>query len=452
MALPYRAARARGRPALAAACLAALAVVVTVVGAHAVGQALAGAGSTDLHSYWQAGRFVLAGRDPYAAWLRGEAAPVPHHADAGGGDAAGADAGDGAADLAATPSNTAPMVLVLSPLAWLSWPAAKVVWLIVNLALAVLAPVLVWRLCPACRALDARWLVTAELLFLLLQGTRIAVWVGQTTLLVFVLMLAALLAARRRPIVAGLMLGLALSKYPVTLPAALALVYLRRWRALAVAVLVQVAGALTAGGLAGSSPVTVGQAYIALARLHTGLPGIHIGALLPPEPIVQGGAAMALTVAVALGWLATGRRAAKSGASGPGPAAGSMPEAFPFGAYALLAVLVPWGLLVVYHRAYDTLTVIVPLVLFLAALARPDRFGLPTGTRAALAATTLAVAAALCLPPSVAGLALPADRMASWYAWWNAGLTLAVGVTLVAALWLAGRGPRAPASRSPRVG
>lgn len=410
-------------------------LALLLVGAHAARQALTVGGSTDLHAYWYAGHFVREGRNPYVAQREG-AAPEPAPGYAFGAPEPTEPVRRG--DLAITASNTAPVTLLLSTLAWLSWPAAKVAWLATNVALALLAPVLVLRLLPHRHAIPASWQAAFILGFLALQGTRISVWVGQTTLLVFALALGALALGERRWRSSGILLGLAVSKVSLAAPVWVFFAIGRRARAAAVALGVQLLGLALVAGLDGWDVPATLEAYAAIARLHAGLPGIHLAGLAPGTRWLGVLAAAGLTAAVAA-WLWRHRARWRPAASVRPTPAGS---ALPFEALHVLVALVLWGLLVVYHRAYDTLAAYLFAGLVLDGLAvggQPWR--LDRRSRRLLAALALGLLALLAFPPSLVAGLLPHEALPAWYRVAGFGITGALLLALALTLVLLGRLP-----------
>jgi hypothetical protein len=148
----------------------------------------------DLHPYWYSGHFIRQGVNPYFAFLNGlePALPIAYM------DGSIVESPPVAQpELGLTPANTAPMLLLLSVLSWLSWPVAKTVWLFTNLVLMLALPWLTMCFLPDRHQwpLSARWLLA--LLFYGWLGSRAAVTSGQTTLLVLTLSMGALLLPRR---------------------------------------------------------------------------------------------------------------------------------------------------------------------------------------------------------------------------------------------------------------
>ncbi|NKQ36716.1 MAG: hypothetical protein HF973_14020 [Chloroflexi bacterium] len=83
-------------------------------------------GSADFHSYWFSGHFLRQGTDPYQAFFDRRVPSVPVHYVDGLTTEQAPVAQPG---LAITPANTAPITLLLSLFSWLSWPSAKLLWL-----------------------------------------------------------------------------------------------------------------------------------------------------------------------------------------------------------------------------------------------------------------------------------------------------------------------------------
>jgi len=106
-----------------------------------------------------------------------------------------------------------------------------------------LIPGLVIRLLPEKNSLTGFHKLLIFFVFFILQGTRIANWVGQTTLLVFFFMLTALLVTRKNEFLAGILLGIALSKYSLAISVFLFLLLKREYLILIISLVVQVLGA-----------------------------------------------------------------------------------------------------------------------------------------------------------------------------------------------------------------
>lgn len=387
--------------------------------ARIVSRAQDAPGGVDFHSYWFFGHFVRQGENPYTAFARGAEPELPITYLDGATTVTSPVARPG---LARTPANTAPLLLFLSLFSWFSWPVAQWMWLAVNVGLMAWTPWLALRLLPA---LPPRWLCWwLALAFYGFTGVRVAVWSGQTTLLVFVLMLLAHRSVERRPWLAGLALGLALSKYSLALPLALLWLYHRRWRpaaaagALLAALLTQVAGLLIVSSLDNGGVMETLRLYWQLFLRHTSQPGIHLGGLWPASAAwqVTAAAVICLTVLAAL-W--RWRRQPPT----------------PYSDLLLLALFTLAAVLVAYHRLYD----VVPVILFLAAaayaLAQPPSW-FTTGQQAGMALATVVVVGLLCLPGEVVGRILPASLAALYLTAANALITAALLLALIGTTWL----------------
>lgn len=372
-------------------------------------------GGVDFHSYWFSGHFVRQGENPYAAFARRAEPELPISYLDGTITTSLPVAQPG---LARTPANTAPLLLLLSLFSWFSWPVAQWMWLAISVGLMLWTPWLALRLLPASPPRWLSWWVA--LAFYAFTGVRVAVWSGQTTLIVFVLMLLAHRAVERRPWLAGLALGLALSKYSLALPLALLWLYRRRWLPLLLALLTQVAGLLIVSTLANGGLADTLRLYWQLFLRHANQPGIHLGGFWPQSTLWQilAAAAIGLTVLAAL-W--RWRR------QSPAPTA--------YNDLLLLALFSLATVLAAYHRLYD----VVPVILFLAtaayALSLPPAW-LTVRQQTGLALVTATVVGLLCLPGEVMGRVLPASLAPLYLTAANALITAALLLGLAVTIWL----------------
>lgn len=384
-------------------------------------------GSYDLQAYWYYGHFVRAGINPYVAYAEGSTLPETLvYVD---GSVASPDAAD-QPQLGRVPANTAPILLLLSPLSYFPWAQAKVIWMFCNLALIIAIPWLTMLLLPRALQLStqAKWF--AAFSFYVMKGTREAAATGQTSLLVFFLMVVTLLLRQSHWILAGLALGVALSKYSMSLPIFLFLLLEKRFRILVLAVLVQVTGLLAVALLDdGSLYSSLWQSLIATLRVNWGMVahhsaelGIHLGYTLRDVPQLS----VALVVVVSLitlfaigytlrrGWMASDLLPVNS-------------------------VLVLWILLVVYHRHYDSLMAILFLVLCLSAI---GSWQLSIGQKIGLGVLYLLVVVALALPSDIQRSFVTRAQADFYLAWRDRGVTAMIAAMWIANLWLLPRTPR----------
>jgi hypothetical protein len=327
-------------------------------------------GARDFHQFWYAGQFIIQGRDPYAAFFAGEqpALPIAYL------DGVILDRYPvGQPELEITPSNTPTMLLLLTPLAFFSWTTAKFIFMFINIVLMLIPAILIVRAIPFAGVQLSR--LDELLIFLVyidLSATRIAIENGQTTLLVFLLMLIALLYAQRDWRVSGLALGLALSKYSLSLPVFLFLLFKKKFNILILAVAIQLLGILGMAWITGTSPVTIVQENIQLFFRLFDQPGIQLSRWfedLSNNLIVSMLPMLLMTLAVfipILYWMRTR------------PASADQEDVIDFH---LLTVLFIWTMLVAYHRLYDTLILIAFVVLLYKGLSIPALWSLSGNER-----------------------------------------------------------------------
>ena len=357
-------------------------------------------GGIDGHAYWYSGHFLRQGSDPYGAFRSGEQPNVPVKYLDGRKSEALPIAQQG---LSRTPANTMTMVLFLSPLSFFSWPTAKAIWIIVNLALMLIIPLLTIRLLP--HTLKWRLVLLICLLFIAMQGTRVAAWTGQTTLLVFTLMLGALLTLNRVSLFPGLMLGLALSKFTLAFPVFLFVAYRRRYPVLAISLLVQLCGLALVSFIGHRSPIDVLSDYWSVLLLHTDLHGIHLAPLFNNQPVLSlailvGGSA--LVFLILWRWLPKVSSERTEGSR------------LTFAEYHGLVSLFLWSLLAIYHRVYDTVLVIAFIVLLIFGLVYDRYWDLPEGSKKMVFAFLVIFVAIMLLPGSIMGIVLPDQLLETW--------------------------------------
>ncbi len=303
-------------------------------------------GGIDFHSYWYAAHFLREGRDPYEASLRG-ATPTPpiHYL-----DGATVNGDPAQPKLQKVPANTAPLLLLLAPFSFLSWGWAKDGWMVLNTLFMLIAPWLTFRLAAQHDIkLSRTGQFAVALAFYTFASSRYVVGYGQTSIVVYLLMILALLRVKAHPIEAGLWAGIALSKYSMAFPLLLLFAFWRQWKTIGVALLVQAGGVLAISAIGGNSPLEVVQWYAQYATGHADFSGVHLAALFKADSIFRIIAPVAVTVAVGVVlWV--------RGIAQRTP----LQEKSDF---ALIALALVWGLLVVYHRMYDAGLVLPTLLL-----------------------------------------------------------------------------------------
>jgi len=354
-------------------------------------------GSRDFHQFWYAGNFIIQGRDPYEAYFADAKPELPIHYL----DGVTVDQYPVAqADLAIIPSNTPLMLLLLTPFSFFSWNVAKWLILVVNLILMLITAWLILRRIPFAGVQLTR--MDELLLFLVyfdLSATRIAIENGQTTLLVFLLMLIAVLYGERSWPMAGSALGIALSKYSLSLPAFLFFLYKKNFKVLFLAIAVQVLGVLGLAIIGRTSPITVVQENVRLLFQLFDQPGVHLARfleiftdnkLLTEIPVLL----MTLLVFLPLFLWLRGRNTA------PGTAQDVID-------FHVLTILFIWTMLVAYHRLYDTLILIFFIALVFKGLAYPNIWKLSHRGQMALLAFLGITPLVLILPARIVDKILP---------------------------------------------
>jgi hypothetical protein len=379
----------------------------------------------DLHPYWYSGHFIRQGVNPYFAFLNGlePALPIAYM------DGSIVESPPVAQpELGLTPANTAPMLLLLSVLSWLSWPVAKTVWLFTNLVLMLALPWLTMCFLPDRHQwpLSARWLLA--LLFYGWLGSRAAVTSGQTTLLVLTLSMGALLLPRRHWLIAGLILGLGLSKYSLALPFLLFLLYQRQIRLILVALSVQLTGTLAISMLQGATFLETIEAYITILQLHLSQPGIHLSSFLAGYDFII---IISLLLLTGLTWGSIGLWLWRADAKFNGRLTFQ-----PSARLHLLAILLIWILLVSYHRVYDNTIIILFWVLIFDMFYRPEQRSLGIQEKLFLLFSLIGSSFLLYLPGYGIRIILPNIATVSWVQVTDSFHTLTLLMALGISLWL----------------
>lgn len=299
--------------------------------------------SMDLHSYWAPARILLHGQDPYAVLRSVDLSKygIGHQDDK---------------DLPNNPANTPLLLLLLSPLGLFSWPQARLIYMIVNVILGLIVPLLAIRLLPF--KPDGIVQLAFIFAFLAILPTRNTISNGQTSLLILACAeLSVLLVGKKTKWLAGMFLGVALSKFSLTLPLALWFFVSNFIEAIAIAVGLQIIGWLVVGFLSSTPPLTIFLEYYRVAAMHAnllgdlGLSGLgqRLGA---PEGLMNALLALiTITTLAVVWWYLRKRRDDHS--------RGDVLK------LCILAVLMIVPLVLVYHRAYDgVMLVILPVVIY----------------------------------------------------------------------------------------
>lgn len=394
--------------------------------ARAVLQTFSAQGGNDLYTYWYAGHFLREGKDYYRTFLDGELPAVPVRYL----DRQVADLDEVLfPGLVPAPASTAPVFFLLLPLACLSWNVAKVVWLLLNLALLASIPGLVIRLFGAPGWIGRReaWALAAVLVGL--TSTRYAAASGQLTFLFLALMLASARLAGSRPWLAGILLGMALSKYSLSAGLLLLFLFLEaRPRLVLSAGLVQLAGLAGLSLLSGTGIFTILQEYLQMATWHADMEGVHLAAALR----LQGWPS--LLVSLALTALVGSLLAVWRVRNGPKRFFSPLPL---LARSHLVTVLILWALLAGYHRAYDVMVLVVFFGLLLRLARCPQGWQLSRPARTGMLGFGVLAALLLSVPSgSLVRSLLPSGLQEVWgqAAGWTA--TSVICIALAVSTWM----------------
>lgn len=253
----------------------------------------------DMHAYWYPGLYFRQGVNPYAAILNN---PHPNYWDPrrpGSGDPMALPEGEyslrlpisflGGEDVTSfpvtrlmieIPSATAPLGILLWTFSWIAWPVVRIAWAVINILLAIMAPWFVMRLSGKEDSLGNldQWILA--FLFYNIYGLRQGIVVGQQTLLCLVLILISL-RLHKHWLFAGVLLGIALSKYSVAIPFFIFLLIYQKYRILLTSVAVQVIGLLLLMPMKWGTPLETIKAYLKVLEVHSGQSGIQIASILP---------------------------------------------------------------------------------------------------------------------------------------------------------------------------
>lgn len=408
---------------LTAALWLAIAVVLVLSLGRIVSRTISPAGAGDFHPYWYQGHHLRQGVNPYDAFFTG-LPPTPPIRYLDGVTAESLPIAQ--SGLATIPTNTAPLSLLLFSFSFVSWPLAKMAWMVINVLLMLLIPWLALRLLPEPESFSLNQKLLFCLVFYAFSGTRVAVWLGQTSLLVLALMILSLAAARRSWLIAGLLLGFALSKYSLALPLLLYFIYARQWRVVVTGLATQAAGLFLLAALSHDSALILLTDYLSILQYvasDDNRIGIQLGRWFPQ---INGWLTAGLTVLV--GWfviVGSWRR--------DWPAAAKVASA---DKWHIMAILSGWVLLAVYHGIHDSLALLFFVGLALYALTRPEWWNLSPNQQNILAILLTATAVIMGLPGEIVGVVMPAALVPIWQRSVDIAITLIVSLSLAASVWL----------------
>ena len=131
-----------------------------------------------------------------------------------------------------------------------------------------------------------RWITVVFILaFVGLTSTRYAGSSGQMTFLVLLLALGSIHFSKNHPFTAGILLGIALSKYSLSIGFFLyLLLFERNYRTTLTALALQTLGLLGLSVMSGTAVVDIIREYLFMFLHHSQLEGVHIASLFPTKP------------------------------------------------------------------------------------------------------------------------------------------------------------------------
>jgi hypothetical protein len=319
-------------------------------------------GAVDFNTYWYSGLFIRQGISPYQGFLQNHALKIPanflfgRHADI-------ASINIHPGDLNVRPGNTAPFVLIMSLFSYLPLDLATTVWSIFNLILAFVIPPLILYYFKRKRLRVPKYLYPLSILvfFSLDMTSRGIIANGQNGIFIlFLLLLALLMADNQKSIIAGIFLGLALSKYNLSFPVFIFFLIKKEWRILVTAITVQLLGIVLLSSItANSSPFQIFQDYFSIAIYHqlnlSGSWGINISSYMHRTIIISILSYVAITIPVGIVCFTNLKKPIK------------LIDEKKLDVV-LLSVLLLWGLLSVYHLGYDAILAIFPLLFLFLVL------------------------------------------------------------------------------------
>ncbi len=316
-------------------------------------------GAVDFHSYWISGIYLRQKIDPYTGFIEKKSLDLPisfingnirysHELNQEG--------------LANVPANTAPVVLLLYPLSFLSWNYAKFTWLLINIILMLLIPLSTLSLFSE-QKINTNEKLIIFIIFLCLYGTRNTLSSGQTTFLIYILMLSTILFSNRSTLLGSLCFGLALSKYSLSLPVLILLALQKKYKIIILGFLLQFLSLLVISIYTMTHPLDIVNAYINIALIHKNLPGVHLYYWTKSNfiTIIISSLLIILVIGVYL-----------SSKMNEHIASNRLIQVIVYCMFSFLS------LLVVYHRAYDTI-IILPIFALIILASKPSSLLNPNG-------------------------------------------------------------------------
>jgi hypothetical protein len=245
---------------------------------------------------------------------------------------------------------------------------------------------------------------------------------------VLLLALGSIYFSKSRPYIAGILLGIALSKYSLSISFFLyLLIFERNFRTTLTALAVQALGILGLSLMSGTGMVEIVRGYFFMLVHHSQLEGIHLASLIPSKPW-ELHIAILLTLVVTIPLLLWYKRNKEHIINN---------QLSPTHRLILLTVLSLWALLVGYHRAYDVVLYILFISLGLQLYRSPEIWSLTKRTRKILLVFVGITTLFFMLPAgSIISDLLPGEIGRAWILFSVRMTTLILSAALAATLFL----------------
>jgi hypothetical protein len=356
----------------------------------------------DLYQFWYGAQFFWQGDEPYTSIGRSRLPDLKEPRLIGG---TGPDGGAPPAktlkrkwgNISVIPA-AAPLFLLLSPLAFLPWVWATLFFAATNLLLGV---VFVWTLLRLTegRLLSLRGAGLLGLLYSLI-GTRSVLELGQTSMLVTVCIFGAIVVAERRQVLAGILLGLAFSKYTLGFPLLIYFLCRRQFKAAGSAIVLHGLALLLIALVSGENPLVTVDAYYQMSRqvmlsqqaadYAWHLPALGLGRVA----YLLAALLAVLPIAGIVCWARSAPAGARRG---------------PLAAQVTVTIGLLWSLVSLYHGRQDLVAAFPFIVLAGVAVYSPDGvslslFRLKTYQRRAVALVAIPVLVTWITPVAVTGI------------------------------------------------
>ncbi|MCR4589726.1 MAG: DUF2029 domain-containing protein [Lachnospiraceae bacterium] len=221
------------------------------------------------------------------------------------------------------------LLMLLMPMTFLPFPAARVMWLILNLVFTALSVLLLRQTFFKNADRD----IFNLLMLLMIAGTpwRNQIGVGQHSLFsFFFFMLAVWLSENDHALLSGLTLSVSYFKYTLTAPLAVYFLYKKRYKELVISLIPHVIGTFAGAKMLHSTFIDMIREPLKVASVLSGEGSIDIGALCGGGPV-----SIAVTIVIML-VLVISVFLLPEGRDG-----------------ALFSILILFSLIMTYHRIYD---------------------------------------------------------------------------------------------------